>query len=372
MAKANVLLAAVLGSAMVAEVFLEHLHPELPSAALMAVGGASLAWRRVVPLVVVLVLGTVAVAQASFGMSLHTAVTPIIAVLIVSWTVGANLERRQAILGLTLLVCSVWLSVGVDVLQHTDHYQGTDIPWIGTIVLLPGVLGMAFGSRARSLREAEARAARLEREREETVAAERSRIARELHDVIAHAVSVMTVQAGAAEEMLKVDPERAVDPVHAVQQTGRQALVEMKRLVGMLRAGDEEVGLDPQPGLADLPRLIEQMRGAGLPIELEIAGRQRTLPIGVDLSAYRVVQEALTNALKHGNGTEARVGIDFGERELSIEVANAVGNARGVDDGHGLVGMRERIAIFGGTLVAGPEADGGFAVRVKLPLEAPA
>ena len=372
MTKANTLLAAALGSAMVAEVFLEHLHPELPSAVLMAVGGASVALRRVVPLVVVVVLGAVAVAQAAFGMSLHTAVTPIIAVLIASWTVGAYLERRQAILGLTLLVCSVWLSMGVDVLRHTDHYQGTDVPWIGTLVLLPGVLGMIFGSRARSLRDAEARAARLEREREEAVTAERSRIARELHDVIAHAVSVMTVQAGAAEEMLKVDPERAVDPVHAVQQTGRQALVEMKRLVGMLRAGDEEVGLDPQPGLDDLPRLVEQMRAAGLPVELAVAGRQRSLPIGVGLSAYRVVQEALTNALKHGNGTGARVRIDYGERELTIEVANEAGHAPAGDGGHGLVGMRERIAIFGGTLKAGPDADGEFAVRVKLPLEAPA
>jgi signal transduction histidine kinase len=369
MRKLDVALAAVLTIVMVLEVWVEHLHPEAPSAALAVAAGASLAWRRSYPILVALVFVSTAVAQAALGMSMHSAVSPVVGVLVVSWAIGAYEERRRAVLGLTLLVCGVWLSIGVDVLRGTDHYEGTDIPWIGTLVLLPGVLGMLFGARTRTLRAAEARTRELELEQREAVAAERARIARELHDVIAHSVSVMTVQAGAAEEMLSRDPVRAVEPVQAIQQTGRQALVEMKRLVGVLREGDEEVGLAPQPGLGDLDRLLEQLRRAGQRIELRIEGEPRMLPPGVELSAYRVVQEALTNALKHAGGAPAVVTIRYGERELALEVTDEgrAGPARG--GGHGLAGMRERIGIFGGTFDAGPRESGGFAVRVLLPLE---
>jgi signal transduction histidine kinase len=372
MRKVDVLVAAVLTTWMVAEVWVEGLHPAVPAAALMVVGGASLAWRRVYPILVGLTIGAVGVVQAALGMSLHTAVAPVIGILLASWSIGAYEERRRAVLGLALLVCSVWLSVGIDVLRGTDHYTGTDIPWIGMLILLPGVLGIAFGARTRSLRLAEARAQQLELERREVIAAERSRIARELHDVIAHAVSVMTVQAGAAEEMLKLDPARAVEPVRAVQETGRRALVEMKRLVGVLREDDEEIGLAPQPGLADIERLVEQVRGAGLRVELHIEGERRPVPIGVDLSAYRVVQEALTNALKHARNASAVVTIRYGESDLAVEVTDD--GRPGVDSagGHGLIGMRERVGIFGGTFSAGPSESGGFAVRALLPLESTA
>jgi signal transduction histidine kinase len=247
---------------------------------------------------------------------------------------------------------------------------GTDFPWIGALLAAPGVLGIAFGARTRSLRAAEARARELELERREAVAAERSRIARELHDVIAHSVSVMTVQAGAAEEMLRVDPARALEPVRAVQATGRQALVEMKRLVGVLREGDDELGLAPQPGLADVERLVAQVREAGLGVELRIEGSPRPLPLGVDLSAYRVVQEALTNALKHARGAAAVVTIRYGEHDLTVEVTDDGTPVETAAGGHGLVGMRERVGIFGGTFDAGPRETGGFAVRALLPLEA--
>jgi signal transduction histidine kinase len=362
------LLAAGLTAWMVAEVWLEHLRPEAPAAALMVVAGASVAWRRSHPIPVGLAVVAAGVTQAALGMSMHTAVAPVVAILVVSWSIGANEERSRAILGLALLVCGVWLGMGIDVLRGTDHYGGTDVPWIGMLIALPGVLGILFGGRTRSLREAEARAARLEVERREAIAEERTRIARELHDVIAHSVSVMTVQAGAAEEMLRVDPARALEPVRAVQETGRQALVEMKRLVGMLREGDEETGLAPQPGVADVERLVAQMRDAGLQVELRVEGTPRPVPLGVDLSAYRVVQEALTNALKHGGGG-AVVTLRYRDDELALEVTNDGLGESAAGHGHGLPGMRERISIFGGSFEAGPQAGGGFAVRASLPFE---
>lgn len=363
------LLAAAITAIMVFEVWAEHLHPEWLSAALMVVGGGSLAWRRAYPIFVGATIAAVSVAQAAAGMSLHSAVAPVVAMLIASWSIGAYESRGRAILGLTLLVSGVWLSMGIDVLRGTDHYEATDVPWIGTLVLLPGVLGILFGARTRRLREAEARARELELERREAIAEERSRIARELHDVIAHSVSVMTVQAGAAEEMLKVDPARAVEPMLAVQETGRRALVEMKRLVGMLREDEHEIGLAPQPGLADLERLVGHVRDAGLRVELRVSGTPRPVPIGVDLSAYRVIQEALTNALKHAGGAPAVVELRYGPTELEVYVTDDGRRARRAEGGHGLVGMRERVGIFGGTFEAGPREGGGFAVRALLPLE---
>jgi signal transduction histidine kinase len=273
----------------------------------------------------VLVVG--GVSEAAAGMSMHSAVSPFVALLIVSWSVGAYASRGRAILGLTILVCGLWLTMGIDVLRGTVRYMWTDVPWIGALLLAPGVVGILFGARTRSLHVAEARALRLELERREAIANERSRIARELHDVIAHAVSVMTVQAGAAEEMLKRDHRRAVEPVRAVQETGRQAPVEMKRLGGMLREGDDEIGLAPQPGLGDLDRLVAQVREAGLPVELRIEGTPRAVSMGVDLSAYRVVQEALTNALKHAAGAatlKTRVNRIFGKLDLRDRVQAVV------------------------------------------------
>jgi signal transduction histidine kinase len=372
MKKVDVAIAGALAAWMLTEVFAEHLHPVALTAPSMVLGGLSVAWRRTYPIPVALVLVTMAVAQAAAGTTLHSAVSPVVALLVVSWSIGAYEERSRAILGLTLVVCGLWLAMAVDMLRSTDHYVGTDFPWIGALLAAPGVLGIVFGARTRSLRAAEARARELELERREAVAAERSRIARELHDVIAHSVSVMTVQAGAAEEMLRVDPTRALDPVRAVQETGRQALVEMKRLVGVLREGDDEIGLAPQPGLADIERLVAQVREAGLRVELRIEGTPRPTPLGVDLSAYRVVQEALTNALKHARGAAAVVTIRYGRHDLAVEVADDGTHVAPAGGGHGLVGMRERVGIFGGTFAAGPRESGGFAVQALLPLENPA
>jgi len=367
----DVAIACALTAWMLVEVWAEDLQPVAVVAPLMVISGLALAWRRSYPIPVALVLVTTMIFQAAAGMTLHSAVAPVVATFFVSWSIGAYEERRRAVLGLTLLVCGVWLAMAVDTMLGTDHYDGTDIPWIGALVLAPGLFGIAFGARTRSLREAQARAHELELERREAIAAERGRIARELHDVVAHSVSVMTVQAGAAETMLGHDPERALEPLRAVQETGRQALVEMKRLVGMLRQGDDEIGLAPQPGLADLDRLAAQMRDAGMRVDVQVEGTPRPVPLGVDLSAYRVVQEALTNSLKHAGGAPAAVTVRYGEHELDIEITDdGRGGGRESDGGHGLAGMRERVGIFGGTLDAGPREDGGgFAVHALLPLE---
>jgi signal transduction histidine kinase len=198
---------------------------------------------------------------------------------------------------------------------------------------------------------------------------ERARIARELHDVVAHAMSVIVVQAGAERMVLGEGQESTRSVLAGIEATGRQALGEMRRLLGMMRAGDEELALAPQPSVTHLPELCDQVRAAGLPVELVVEGEPVELPPGVDVSAYRIVQEALTNALKHAGPASARVAVRYMPDELAVEV---VDDGRGAEaapnGGHGLIGMRERVTVYGGRLETGNRDAGGYAVRVRLPL----
>jgi signal transduction histidine kinase len=203
----------------------------------------------------------------------------------------------------------------------------------------------------------------------EAVVEERARIARELHDAIAHNVSMMVVQAGAERRVLEPSNDATRDVLETIEKIGRGALTEMRRMVGMLRS-DAPGPLAPQPGLDDLTTLVGQVREAGLPVELRVEGERRALPVGIELSAYRIVQEALTNALKHAGGAHAIVNVRYGADSLELEI---VDDGPGVSapvsgGGHGLVGMRERVALYGGRLDAGRSATGGFAVRVLLPI----
>jgi signal transduction histidine kinase len=202
------------------------------------------------------------------------------------------------------------------------------------------------------------------------VAEERARIARDLHDVVAHSMSVIVVQAGAERLALPEEATSTREVLQSIEETGRQALVEMRRLVEMLRKDDEELALAPQPSLAHLELLVEQVREAGLPVELSVEGEPRALPPGVDLSAYRIVQEALTNALKHAGPARARVTIRYAANQLELEVGDdGAGTTGGADGGgHGLVGMRERVAVFGGVLEADRRLEGGYRLRATLPL----
>jgi signal transduction histidine kinase len=225
----------------------------------------------------------------------------------------------------------------------------------------------------RVLRDKERRAELAERERDvaarEAVVDERARIARELHDAIAHNVSMMVVQAGAERRVLADGDASTRETLETIERTGRGALTEMRRLVGMLRS-DAPNALAPQPGLGDLPMLVMQVREAGLPVELTVEGERRELPVGIELSAYRIVQEALTNALKHAGDAHAAVSVRYGPDSLELEIADdgPGGGESATGGGHGLVGMRERVALYGGRLDAGRRPGGGFAVSVLLPI----
>jgi signal transduction histidine kinase len=225
----------------------------------------------------------------------------------------------------------------------------------------------------RVIGDRERRARIAERERDvaarEAVVEERARIARELHDVIAHHVSMIVVQAGAERRVLADGNASTREVLESVEQTGRGALTEMRRLLGMLR-GDANEPLEPQPGLDDVPTLVGQLREAGLPVELHVDGERRELPLGIELSAYRIVQEALTNALKHAGDARTTVHVRYDPDSLELEIADeGSGNgAQAAGGGHGLVGMRERVALFGGQFDARADPRGGFVVRVRLPV----
>ena len=223
----------------------------------------------------------------------------------------------------------------------------------------------------RVIGDRERRARIAERERDvaarEAVVEERARIARELHDVIAHHVSMIVLQAGAERRVLDDGSTREV--LKTIEQVGRGALTETRRLLGMLRA-DAEEPLTPQPGLDDVPTLVGQLREVGLPVELHVEGERRELPVGIELSAYRIVQEALTNALKHAGDASTTVHVRYTPNSLELEIADdGNGNTSHVSGGgHGLVGMRERVALYGGRFDASPDPQGGFVVRVRLPV----
>ena len=233
------------------------------------------------------------------------------------------------------------------------------------VVLVMVFLRIIVGRRDRQLRLAER-----ERDlaRREAVVDERARIARELHDAIAHHVSMMVVQAGAERRVLDPGQESTKEVLSTIERVGRSALTEMRRLVGMLR-GDDGEDLAPQPSLAAVPSLVEGLRDAGFPVELEIDGDRRELPVGIELSAYRVIQEGLTNALKHAGRAQVRVLVRYGPGSLELEIADdGTGSPAALPSGgHGLAGIQERVALYGGELETGPGTSGGFVLRVLLP-----
>jgi signal transduction histidine kinase len=233
------------------------------------------------------------------------------------------------------------------------------------VVLIMVFLRVLVGRRDRQL-------ALAERERDlarrEAVLDERARIARELHDAIAHSVSMMVVQAGAERRVLAPGQESTREVLSTIERVGRSALTEMRRLVGMLR-GDGSDDLAPQPSLAAVPALVDGLRDAGFPVELQVDGERRDLPVGIELSAYRVIQEGLTNALKHAGRAHVRVHVRYGPNSLELQIADdGLGEPTALPEGgHGLAGIQERVALYGGELEAGRGSDGGFVLRVLLP-----
>jgi signal transduction histidine kinase len=267
---------------------------------------------------------------------------------------------------------------GVAVIVANDPQHAVD-----ELVFTPIGFGLAwlvgFALRDRVVRAdaAEDRAARLEQEREadalRAVVEERTRIARELHDIVGHSVSVMTVQTSGVRRLLRPEQQQEREALLAVEQTGREALAEMRRVVGALRDPEEGPALAPRPSLSRVDKLVAQAREAGLPVDLEVEGEPVPLPAGVDLAAYRLVQEGLTNAIKHAAARHAEVRVRYDRDHLEVEVCDDGRGAGGADSaasggGQGLVGLRERVSIYGGELEAGPRAEGGFRLRARLPV----
>jgi signal transduction histidine kinase len=304
------------------------------------------------------------------GVVLDQAATPgtddpivmIVVLLLVVYSVGAYTEGRAAWIGAGLVALAILGGFA----QDPDDADFGGFVFFLLVGGSPWLAGRAI--RRRRLREQELI---VEREQKARVAVleERTRIARELHDVVSHAISVVVLQARGGRKALSDEPDDARDAFDEIERTAAQALAEMRRLLGMLRAEDEEVALAPQPSLAHLGTLVANVSEAGLPVELRVEGEPTALPPGVDLSAYRIVQEALTNALKHAGPARARVLVRYAADGVEVEVTDdGTGATNGDGGGHGLVGMRERVAVYGGELESGPSPSGGYAVRARLPL----
>lgn len=344
---------------------------------LVALSFLPLALRRRYP---VPVLVAAAVPAMSVELLRYPVGTGGIGVLVALYTVAAYCPGWRSIAALVgTLVASAFVLVAIPL-----PIGIVDIIANAVVFGTAWVIGRNIGIRRAYTRSLEERAQALERDRDAAqaaaVQAERRRIARELHDVVAHHVSVMVVQAAAARRVLSNNPDRAEEALAVIEATGRDALVEMRRLLQVLRvAGDPAGDLTPQPGVDQLPALVGLVREAGLDVELAVEGTARPLAAGTDLSAYRIVQEALTNALKHAGPARARVLLRYDPADLAIQVtddgrgsaAHLNGASVGHDGaGHGLLGMRERVSVYGGQLSAGPRAGGGFEVYTRLPLAA--
>jgi signal transduction histidine kinase len=285
-----------------------------------------------------------------------------------AFLLGNLRDSRQAGIGLAIVVAGI-TTVVYNIPGHAT----------AELILLPVDFGIAWAAgfalreRAEKAEAAEVRATQAEREREAAariaVAEERARIARELHDVVAHAVSVMVLQVGAVRHKLPDALAEDRDALRGVERAGRTALAEMRRLLGAMRRDGDEAELLPQPGLDGLDTLLEEIGRAGLPVELHVDGEPFTLPRGIDLSAYRIVQEGLTNALKHARASNADVTLRYAPEELQIEVRDdGDGGAKSDGPGYGLVGVRERVKIYGGEMSAGAATGGGFILSTRLPI----
>jgi signal transduction histidine kinase len=296
-----------------------------------------------------------------------------VGVIVALYTVAAYCERRVSIRA------AAWVAVPITVgeIVNNGPHAGRVIPELA-VIAIAWVIGDNLRTRRAYLSELKERAARLEREREDkadrAVIEERARIARELHDVIAHNVSVMVVQAAAGEDVFDEDPDKARESLAAVASTGRAALTELRRLLGVIRAEDDrgDPAYAPQPGIERIDELVGQVRETGLPVELSVLGEARPLPEGVGLCAYRIVQEALTNTLKHADASASQVHLRYVADALELQVlddGHGATTLNGEAGGQGLIGMRERVALFGGELTAGPRSGRGYEVRARLPLE---
>ena len=367
----DALIAGALFAGLTAETLTSsHLHGPV-ALNVLASAGASLpfAWRRVYPVAVVAVVITSAGLEAAFLTDFTDLTTALVVPLLAAYTLGEQLERRASYVALAATY------VGAMAVEVIDHgLRANEVVLIAFYLLAAWFVGRSLRARNALNQALREKTLRLDAEREETaraeVRAERARVARELHDVVAHGVSVMVVQAGGARRMVRADPERAREALDAIEASGRQALDEMRRLVGVMRPGEAEADRAPAPGLDRLDDLVTRAREAGLPVQVHVAGAPTRLTAGLDLAAYRVIQEALTNTIKHASAAQADVTIRYAPDAVELEVADdGHGEGKALPaGGHGLVGMRERVSMYGGELETGARAGGGYAVHARLPL----
>jgi signal transduction histidine kinase len=375
--RADALMAVALATLAICTVTFYYHRLDLVSGPLLLLQTLPVAVRRRDPLRVLYVTGSAITVYSLLG---YPESNGFLGVFVAFYTVAAHEPRRIATLAAIITAGGVLVSFAAYAAFQPSQGWTEDLTGAFLSFALAWLIGDNLRVRRAYTRELEERAVQLEREHEEqaalAVSQERARIARELHDVVAHHVSVMVVQAAAARRVAATDPAAALEAIGAVETAGRTALAEMRRMLDVLRT--DEAGVGPQPGLADLDRLVEQVREAGLPVQLAIEGSPHILPVGMDLAAYRIVQEALTNAVKHAGKATARVTVRYLLRELELDV---VDDGRGaaapllagkVDGaGQGLVGMRERVALYGGEIQTGPVFPGGYRVHVRLPYEPP-
>jgi signal transduction histidine kinase len=326
-------------------------------------------WRRKAPSAIFVIIFAAALAQAVFTPDF----TDDLALLFAFYTVADREPLRRVLTAVVALECGAVLAAAILYKRPGQDVEHVGLAWVGLSVLVAvtGLLG--YYTRARR--------AYLERERERDVelvaAAERARIAREMHDIVAHNIAVMIALADGAAYTIRQDPEQAAALVGHVSQTGRSALTEMRRLLGILRRPEDGAsGNAPQPALTDLDTMISTVREAGLPVRLTVSGQPFPLPPSAQLTLYRIVQEALTNTIKHADATSAHVRLTYQDGELELEVidngrsggiaAPVPPGAGSAAAGHGLAGMQERAAVFGGEISAGPRPEGGWRVHALL------
>jgi signal transduction histidine kinase len=353
------------------------------SALLMAAATLPLALRRRFPLAVLLtsaaavageqllVLDDVQELGCAEGSCLEKSMTVYVAPLIAAYTVGARSSSPRAIAG---TAAAVLITAIADAILFPEGITWFLLTYSGLFGML-AVCGHAVRTHRRNAEQLRTLTERLRRERDAlarlAVIEERTRLARELHDAIAHGVSVMVLQAGAAEHVMASAPEQSRQATRAVQDSGRSVLEELGHLLGLLHTDEEPSPRGPQPSLAHLNALVSEVREAGLSIRLRVHGAPNGVSAGVDASAYRVIQEALTNALKHAGRARTAVSVHYEPTAVTLEVLSESTGASArptSDGGHGLVGMRERVELYGGDLHVGPEPGGGYAVRARLPL----
>ncbi len=327
------------------------------------------AWRA--PLGALLAFDGLALVEAALGGRVF-GTTVSIALLLIAYVLVLALREDRAAFAIGI-AATIGLLLITSEIEHDGGSLLDNAAWLTLIpVGMPAICGRVLRSRNDLNRRLHEQAAELECNRAEreraAILGERTRIARELHDIVAHDVSVMLVQAHAARRTAMSDPGRARSAIAAVEDTGREALGELRRLLGVLRRGDEELALAPQPSLARLGTLVERIRAAGLPVDLEVSGECLALAPGVDAAAYRIVQEALTNVIRHAEASHAAVHVTYDPGTVELVVSDDGAADGPVRDGAGIVGLRERVALYGGELRAGRRRGAGFELRARLPV----